>query len=156
MKKFEINSYSSDSQLINVKKLFIEYEKYLGIDLCFQDFETELANLPGKYAEPEGVILLATVNDEAVGVVALRKIEDGICEMKRLYVQESARGLGIARAFSEKLIELAKAKGYHTMKLDTLARLEAATKLYRSLGFQEVKPYNFNPEEDVLYFELSL
>jgi putative acetyltransferase len=156
MKKFEINSYSSDNQQFIVEKLFREYEKYLGIDLCFQDFEAELANLPGKYAEPEGTILLASVNDDYVGVVALRKIEDGICEMKRLYVQESARGLGIARTFSEKLIEVARTKGYHTMKLDTLARLEAATNLYRSLGFQEVKPYNFNPEEDVLYFEMKL
>lgn len=156
MKKFKINLYITDDELIVIKKLFKEYEHKLGVSLCFQNFDEELALLPGKYAEPIGTILLAKIDEEIVGVVALRKIEEGVCEMKRLYVQDAARGLGIGNALCEELISSAKQKGYHTMKLDTLARLTSATKIYHSLGFSEVKPYNFNPEDDVLYFELNL
>lgn len=156
LKKVEIIFQNTDNEIIIIKKLFQEYADNLAVDLCFQNFQEELDNLPGKYAPPEGLILLAKQGEDYLGVVALRKIEAGVCEMKRLYVRPQGRGLGLGKLLSKKLLEAAKTLGYHTMKLDTLGRLTAATNLYRSLGFQQVQPYNVNPEEDVLYFEKRL
>jgi GNAT superfamily N-acetyltransferase len=139
-----------------VRSLFRAYEKGLGLDLCFQGFEVELAALPGKYAEPEGCILLYISEGEVGGVVALKALETEICEMKRLYVKDEFRGQKIGKTLARAVIEEAKRKGYLLMKLDTLARLVPAVDLYRNLGFKETEAYNYNPDETVLYFEKKL
>ncbi len=153
---FSIIKASTIDEIGIVRELFIEYQQFLQVDLCFQSFAEELAKLPYKYTEPEGTILLAKVGEEFVGVVALWKLEDGVCEMKRLYVKDEFKGLGIGKALAQKLLKEAKSKGYKTMKLDTLRRLKAANQLYPKLGFIETKPYNYNPEGDVAYFEKEL
>lgn len=139
--------------------LFREYETHLNVDLCFQQFEAELANLPGKYAPPSGTLLLATDGLRAVGCGALRRIASqtgNACEMKRLYVRHEARGLGIGKRIAKRLIQEAAGLGYTTMVLDTLDRLEAAIHLYESLGFVPTKPYYDNPLPGVVYLKLSL
>lgn len=142
-----------------IRKLFREYETYLDIDLCFQDFESELASLPGKYAPPSGTLLLAMDGRKAVGCGALRRIsslENNACEMKRLYVRPAARSLGLGKRIAERLIQEAVRLGYAAMVLDTLDRLEAAIELYRSLGFVCVEPYYDNPLSGVIYMKLNL
>jgi ribosomal protein S18 acetylase RimI-like enzyme len=139
-----------------VKELFRAYEKGLGLDLCFQGFEEELSGLPGKYAEPNGCILVYEINEIMAGVVALRPIEKGVCEMKRLYVKDEFRGQKIGNILAEAVIKEAKLKGYSLMKLDTLARLEPAITIYKNLGFRETEAYNYNPDDTVLYFEKKL
>jgi ribosomal protein S18 acetylase RimI-like enzyme len=139
-----------------VRTLFREYEQGLGIDLCFQGFEEELASLPGRYAPPSGALILAILDGEVGGCGALRDLGDGICELKRIYVPPQFRGRGLGRAISVELMRLAKAKGYMTARLDTLARLLPAVALYRDLGFEEIQAYNFNPEADIIYMERPL
>lgn len=156
MKKIEIKKIESAQDLEEVKQLFREYASFLQVDLCFQGFESELAKLPAKYAEPEGAIFLAKVNDMPAGCIALWKLEDGVCEMKRLYVKPEFQGLGLGKQLANILIEEAKQKGYNKMKLDTLQRLSAANALYTNLDFIKTIPYNVNPEEDVVYYEKEL
>lgn len=156
MVKIEIDKISSQQDLEDVKQLFREYIDFLQISLDFQDFENELAKLPAKYAEPEGVMFLAKVNALPAGCIALWKLEEGVCEMKRLFVKPAFQGLGLGKMLANKLMEEAKAKGYTKMKLDTLKRLESANFLYALLGFKETTPYNFNPEPDIVYFEKEL
>ncbi|MCA0362820.1 MAG: GNAT family N-acetyltransferase [Bacteroidetes bacterium] len=139
-----------------IRGLFTEYQEFLGISLCFQDFQKELDELPGKYDEPEGSIWIAENNGTAVGCVALKKLESEICEMKRLYVKPEFQGLGIGKNLIEICLTEAKLKGYLKMKLDTLKRLEKAVNSYLKFGFSMTQPYNFNPEEDILYFEKEL
>ncbi len=149
----------TQKELDEVRRLFREYETKLGVDLCFQQFESELANLPGKYAPPSGTLLLATERQKAIGCGALRRIdlvENRTCEMKRLYVCPEARGLGIGKRIANRLIQDAVRLGYATMVLDTLARLEAALHLYSSLGFVSTEPYYENPIPDVIYLKLDL
>ena len=136
-----------------VREMFEEYQRELSVDLCFQSFQEELDTLPGKYGPPRGSLYLAFYGGQLAGCGALRPLEDGCCEIKRIYVRTSFRKLGIARAMSQKLLEDAASRGYQTVKLDTLARLEGALSLYRSLGFRETTPYNFNPEADIVYME---
>jgi tRNA pseudouridine38-40 synthase len=152
---FEI-SLAQNSDLQNVKELFIEYQKSLNISLCFQGFEKELESLPEPYDEPFGCILVLKVYEETVGVVALKKLEEGICEMKRLYIKPAYQGFGFGKKMALAIMEQAKAKNYKTMKLDTLERLESAVLLYRNLAFNETQAYNYNPENDILYFEKEL
>lgn len=139
-----------------VKEMFQNYQENLGISLCFQGFQEELDNLPGKYASPYGTILFAREGENVVGIVALKKLENGVCEMKRLFVLPEYQGYGIGKLLTEALIEKAKELKYIIMKLDTLGRLESAVSLYRNLGFEETIPYNVNPEDDILYFEKQL
>jgi putative acetyltransferase len=146
----------TEEHIKHFHELFKEYEKQLNIDLCFQDFETELANLPGVYAPPEGCMLLAEYDNKIAGCVTLKKIDEGICEMKRLYVRPDFRGKSIGRELSEAIVEEARKMGYAKMRLDTLTRLTEAITLYRSMGFKEIKPYVFNPLDDVVYMELEL
>lgn len=146
----------TEESLELVRILFEEYADSLGFDLCFQDFEEELANLPGGYALPEGRLLLGTYRDQVAGCVALRKLSEGVCEMKRLYVRPDLRGLKIGRALAEAVIEQARSIGYARMRLDTVPSMNIARALYMSLGFKETSPYRHNPIEGAVFMELTL
>jgi len=145
-----------EQYILDIKDIFREYREDLGLDLDFQDFEKELDDIPGEYSPPEGAILLAEEESKTVGCVALRKIDDKTCEMKRMYVKPGYRGQGLGRKLASSIIDKAREKGYEKMKLDTLTTLKEANVLYRSLGFEECEPYRYNPLEDALYMELEL
>ena len=143
--------------LAAVAQLFRTYQQELGVDLCFQGFDAELAGLPGPYAEPTGCLLLAYQGATAVGVVALKPLEPpDVAEMKRLYVAPDARGAGLAAGLVEMLEAEARRRGYRRRKLDTLARLVGASRLYGRRGYQPTDPYTHNPEPDIRYFEKRL
>jgi ribosomal protein S18 acetylase RimI-like enzyme len=137
-------------------ELFLEYAASLGFNLCFQDFESELASLPGAYAPPGGCILLAETGGTVCGCVAMRPFSDSVCEMKRLYVRPGSRGLGTGRALAVTVIAKARERGYVQMRLDTLAAMDEATRLYESLGFREIEAYRQNPVVGARFFELDL
>jgi putative acetyltransferase len=139
-----------------VRALFRAYQDWLGISLEFQDFEREFAGLPGNYASPQGALLLARDDEQVAGVVALRPLEAGLGEMKRLFVLPDFQGRGIGRALAVSIIEAGRRAGCRAMRLDTAARMAAAVRLYRALGFVEIPRYTYNPEPDVLYFERVL
>lgn len=143
--------------LATARELFVEYGESLGFSLCFQGFDEELATLPGKYAAPGGVILLAKEREGPAGCVALRPGEQpGACEMKRLFVRDAFRGRRLGRALAEGVIAEARALGYRRMVLDTLDTMTAALSLYGSLGFREVPPYIFNPLPNAVYLGLDI
>ncbi len=144
------------ADLAVVRGLFLEYQAWLNVDLCFQDFQRELDTLPGKYAAPSGCLLLARDGDRVAGIVCLRPLGENACEMKRLFVRPDWRGRGLGRALAMAVIEQARKSGYGVMKLDTLGRLVAAESLYRSLGFAPTEPYCANPLSDVTYMSLDL
>jgi len=152
----EIFEAKTPNDLKSARALFELYAQSLGFDLGFQDFAAELKNLPGDYAPPHGCILLAKRDERIVGCVALRKLEEAICEMKRLYVTTEARGQGIGRKLAETVILRAKAMSYMRMRLDTLASMQAANGLYSSLGFRPIAPYRYNPLDGAQFYELSL
>ena len=146
-----------------VKMLFLEYAQSLGFSLAYQDFDRELADFPGKYTAPEGALLLATVDGAPAGTVALRKLDAGICEMKRLYVKpefrgrRTADGRSIGRALAEDIIAIGRDRGYQRLRLDTIAgKMRQAVSLYRSMGFVEIAPYYASPVPDTAYLELVL
>ena len=144
------------ANLDEAQQLFREYAASIGISLDFQNFEKELASLPGSYAPPKGRLLIARWNDEIAGCIALRELSNGACEMKRLYVRPQFRGLGIGKALCERLIQEAQKMGYKRMRLDTLPFMTAARGLYLSLGFKEIESYTYNPIEGASYLELEL
>lgn len=152
----EIIEAKNQAQIDGVRLLFREYEAFLDVDLCFQGFEEELAELPGRYAPPDGVLLLAVENGQAAGCGALRRIDAKTCEMKRLFVRPAFRGRRLGRALAQRLIIEAVARGYEAMLLDTLDKLKAAVALYRDLGFEQTEPYYGNPLPGVLYWRLEL
>jgi len=143
-----------------VRALFREYADWLAIDLSFQDFEAELAGLPGCYAAPGGGLYLAETrtgagNDPA-GCVGFRPFSEGICEMKRLWVRPAFQGSGLGRLLAETAVAAARKAGYERMRLDTLPHMHAAMALYRRLGFVDIPPYRLNPVPGTAYFELDL
>ena len=151
---------AGDEQLEATRAIFREYAQGLGIDLAFQDFEAELAGLPGAYAPPGGALLLALVDGQLAGCGALRALPEAdypnACEMKRLYVRDAYRGLGLGRRLAQALIDHATRAGYRSMLLDTLDDMEAARGLYASLGFEEIPPFYFNPIAGAHYLKVDL
>jgi len=146
----------TDAEINEVRRLFREYAESLGVDLCFQGFEEELAGLPGTYGPPGGSLLIAEEDRAIVGCVALRKLGSSICEMKRLYVKPQFRGRGLGKALVERIIEEGTELGYTKMRLDTLDRLKEAMAVYEAFGFRRIEPYYVNPLPDVVYWELDL
>jgi ribosomal protein S18 acetylase RimI-like enzyme len=143
-----------------IRALFLEYRDWLQVDLCFQNFETELATLPGAYAPPAGGLWLAHVSGELAGCIGFRPHEDpgtaeNACEMKRLWLRPAYRGLGLGRRLAVTSIEAARAAGCSTLCLDTLSFMDAARALYTDLGFHEIPAYYHNPLDDVRYLELD-
>lgn len=144
-----------DLEIIRV--LFREYQSELGVDLCFQGFEEELASLPGKYMLPKGGLLLAKLsNGDPIACAAFRPLDGAMCELKRFFIRPHYRGQGVADQLLEKILLQAKKSGYGEAKLDTLERLVAARKFYERNGFERCEPYYPNPEPDVLYFSRSI
>lgn len=153
---FTIEQVTSEADIDCVRTLFREYESSLGLDLCFQGFEQELATLPGSYAPPSGSLLLARSEHAAAGCVGMRKLDEGICEMKRLYVKPAFRGSGLGRKLVRSIIERALSARYRSMRLDTLPeKMSGAVKLYEALGFRQIEPYYDNPNVGVLFMELE-
>jgi putative acetyltransferase len=152
-----IRNAESDADIACARELFLEYAQSLGFSLCFQGFDTELATLPGKYAPPEGRLLLAEIGRQAAGCVALRPLDSGICEMKRLFVRPAFRGKHLGRLLAERIILEARNAGYICIRLDTVGSIMGdAVALYRRLGFVEIAPYCSNPMPDALYMQLAL
>jgi ribosomal protein S18 acetylase RimI-like enzyme len=156
MNSIVIREAGSPEDISEVKRLFSAYAESLGIDLSFQGFENELAELPGAYAGESGRLLLAEMDGTAVGCVGLRKLSDGICEMKRLYVNPDLRGMRIGRLLAGEIIARGRQLGYERIRLDTLPFMQRAIAMYRSLGFVEIEPYCNNPIPGTLFLELQL
>ena len=147
----------SNEDIDRARELFEEYASWLGINLCFQNFEKELAGLPGDYASPTGRLFLAVDGDQILGCVALRGLGAGACEMKRLYVRPDFRGKGLGRELTQAVIKAAREIGYERMRLDTLpGKMDRAIAMYRSLGFREIEAYYHNPVAGATFMELSL
>ena len=139
-----------------VRTLFREYQASLGVDLGFQDFEAELAALPGEYVRPRGRLLLALDEGAAAGCVAMRPLADDTCEMKRLYVRPAHRATGLGRQLAERIIDEARSAGYRCMYLDTLPSMAGAQRLYERLGFRDIPPYRYNPIAGTRFLGLDL
>jgi putative acetyltransferase len=152
----EIKQAESTAEIAQIRTLFEEYAVALGIDLGFQDFARELAELPGDYASPEGRILLAIESETSAGCVALRPLSDRDCEMKRLYVRPQFRGRGLGARLAEEIIAVGRAIGYQRMLLDSMPSMREAIALYRRLGFRPIAPYRFNPVPGAVFMELNL
>lgn len=147
---------ASSHDLPDVRALFDEYASSIGFSLAFQGFDREVAELPGRYAPPSGRLLLARVQDAVAGCVAVRRIGDGVCEMKRLFVRPAFHGRGVGRRLACAAIDEARAAGYEAMRLDTVPSMRAAIGLYESLGFRDIDPYTENPIEGTRFMERTL
>jgi putative acetyltransferase len=147
----------SAAQLEQARELFVEYAQSLGFSLCFQNFDKELADLPGEYAPPDGRLLLAEYGGELAGCVALHRLGEEICEMKRLYLRPRFRGQGLGRILADRIISEARGIGYKRMRLDTVEPvMKDAVAMYRRFGFREIAAYRPNPMPGTLYMELVL
>ena len=154
---FTFSQVESPAQIAQVRELFLEYAKSLGFSLCFQNFDKELAGLPGDYAPPGGRLLLADCEGQLAGCVALHPLDPTICEMKRLYLRPQFRGKGLGRALADRIIAEARLIGYRHMRLDTVEPvMKDAVAMYRKVGFREIAPYCPNPMAGVVYMELQL
>jgi ribosomal protein S18 acetylase RimI-like enzyme len=154
---FALLEADSRARLQDVRTLFREYADWLKVDFCLAGFEAELASLPGAYAPTRGgTLLLAMLADEAAGCVALRALEPGVCEMKRLWVRAPHRSSGLGTRLAQAVMERARKSGYRTLRLDTLTRMDHAQKLYAKLGFHTVPAYYDNPLADAIYMETTL
>ena len=157
VKGFALSQAESPPQIAQARELFLEYAQSLGFSLCFQNFDKELASLPGDYAPPEGRLLLADYQGQIAGCVALHKLEGDICEMKRLYLRPQFRGQGLGHGLADRIIAEARQVGYHRMRLDTVEPvMKDAVAMYRRIGFREIHPYCANPIAGALYMELLL
>jgi len=157
VKDFAFLQVESPAQIAQARELFLEYAQSLGFSLCFQNFDKELANLPGDYAPPEGRLLLAEYDGQLAACVALHKLEPDICEMKRLYLRPQFRGKGLGRILADRIIADARQIGYRRMRLDTVEPvMRDAVAMYRKLGFKEIPAYRPNPNPGTLYMELQL
>src|SRR5438876_3709349 len=155
--KLHITQPNSSAQIAQIRELFLEYAHSLGFSLCFQNFDKELAELPGMYAPPEGRLLLATCDQANAGCAGLHHLEGDVCEMKRLYVRPEFRGSGLGRRLAETAIAEARVIGYRRMRLDTIVgKMDHAIALYHRLGFRAIDPYRPNPIPGALYMELTL
>lgn len=156
----ELITPSSPDQLEAARQIFREYAQGLGVDLCFQGFEQELAELPGDYADPRGTLLLALVDGAVAGCCGLRPLDASdypdAAEMKRLYVRNAFRGFGLGRQLAEAVLDAARARGYACVLLDTLDDMEAARALYEDLGFEPIEPYYHNPIPGAHYLKVDL
>jgi len=152
----QITTADFPRQLETVRAIFREYAVSLDIDLGFQNFESELAGLPGKFAAPRGRVLLAYNHEELIGCVAMRPLDDTTCEMKRLYVRPSGRGLRAGRQLATRICDIARETGYHCIRLDSLPTMQAALDLYASLGFARIPAYVFNPIAGAVFLERNL
>ena len=149
--------YVDSGELVaDARMLFQEYEQAIGVDLCFQGFARELATLPKPYVAPDGRLVLALRDAEVAGCAALRRIGDGVAELKRLYVRPAFRGRGLGKRLVDTLLEDARTIGYRAVRLDTLPTMREAIALYRTLGFTEIAPYTANPVPGALYMERRL
>lgn len=151
-----IEQATTAESILHVRNLFLEYQAALGIDLGFQDFENELANLPGQYAAPGGRVLLACADGAVAGCVALRPLTGDACEMKRLFVRPAYRAAGVGKMLAERVIAEARSIGYRRMCLDTLPSMGRAQKLYEALGFRDIEAYRYNPVAGTRYLGLDL
>jgi putative acetyltransferase len=157
VKNLAVLQAQTSTQISQARELFLEYAKSLGFSLCFQNFDRELAELPGDYAPPEGRLLLAEHEGSVAGCVALHRLGDDICEMKRLYLRPEFRGKRLGRALAECVIAEARSMGYHRMRLDTVEPVMGdAVAMYRKMGFHEIPPYRPNPIAGAIYMELEL
>jgi len=157
VKSLTLSQAESARQIAQARELFLEYASSLGFSLCFQNFDKELAGLPGDYVPPEGRLLLAQYEDQLAGCVALHRLGAGVCEMKRLYLRPCFRGNGLGRALADRIIAEARQVGYRSMRLDTVEpMMKDAVAMYRRLGFKEIAPYCTNPIAGALYMELEL
>ncbi len=152
----EIVTAITPAHVAQVRELFVEYAAWLGISLCFQGFDEELEGLPGRYAPPGGLLLLGLDGDRAVCCIGMRPLEDGVCEMKRLYVRPSHRGQALGQTLVLRVLRAAERIGYKSMRLDTLPVMASARQLYARLGFREIEPYYTNPVEGVVYMQIAL
>lgn len=152
-----VSAAESAEDVDAVRGLFRDYREALGLDLAFQEFDRELAELPGSYVSPLGLLLLARApSGEPVGCVALHELAPGVCEMKRLYVRPSHRGQGLGRELLARVVDAARERGYRSMRLDTLPSMVQAAPLYASFGFSEIAPYYDNPVVGARFLELEL
>jgi len=157
VKNLAVIRAQTSTQIAQARELFLEYAQSLGFSLCFQNFDKELAELPGDYAPPDGRLLLAEYEGKVAGCVALHRLGDNICEMKRLYLRPEFRGKRLGRALAECVIAEAHSMGYHRMRLDTVEPLMGdAVAMYRKMGFKEIPPYRPNPIAGAIYMELEL
>jgi len=157
VKGFSVVQIESQAQIDQARELFLEYAQSLGFSLCFQNFDEELAGLPGDYAPPQGRLLLGEYDSQVAGCVALHKLEAGICEMKRLYLRPQFRGKGLGRVLADRIIAEGRQIGYERMRLDTVEPvMKDAVEMYRRLGFKEIAAYCANPIAGALYMELQL
>jgi len=157
VKGLSLAQAETPSQIAQARELFLEYAQSLGFSLCFQNFDKELAGLPGDYAPSEGRLLLAEYEGQLAGCVALHKLEPGICEMKRLYLRPQFRGKGFGRALADHIIAEARRIGYHRIRLDTVEPvMKDADAMDRKIGFRQIPPYYPNPNDGALYLELNL